>query len=106
MARPESMNVGDLQLLTKLVDAGSERGAWKGEELSVIGAVRTKMIANIQYATPTPIAPTEETTTTTKTIERDENDLIKTITETKTPSKQTKAKAKPKRKRAAKPTAA
>ena len=46
------VTAGDLALLVKIIDAGSERGAWKGAELETIGAVRSKMAAIVQTVTP------------------------------------------------------
>lgn len=46
------VTAGDLALMVKIIDAGSERGAWKGEELGTIGAVRTKMVAIVQSVAP------------------------------------------------------
>lgn len=49
---PLQITAGDLALMVKIIDAGSERGAWKGEELGTIGAVRTKMVAIVQSVAP------------------------------------------------------
>jgi len=52
--QPQSLQItaGDLALMVKIIDAGSERGAWKGEELGTIGAVRTKMVAIVRSVAP------------------------------------------------------
>lgn len=47
------VTAGDLALLVKIIDAGSERGAWRGAELETIGIVRSKMAAIVQAVTPT-----------------------------------------------------
>lgn len=46
------VTAGDLALLVKIIDAGSERGAWKGEELGTIGAIRTKMAQIVKSVAP------------------------------------------------------
>lgn len=50
------ITAGDLALLVKIIDAGSERGAWRGEELGTIGAIRTKMAQIVKS-----VAPVEDT---------------------------------------------
>lgn len=60
------VTAGDLALLVKIIDAGSERGAWKGEELGTIGAIRTKMAQIVKS-----VAPVEDTVD--KTDEEDED---------------------------------
>jgi len=43
---------GDLVMMVKIIDAGSERGAWKGEELGTIGTLRTKLVQIVQSVAP------------------------------------------------------
>lgn len=40
-----SVNISDLESVVRIIDAASERGAFKGSELSSVGTVRDK-IAN------------------------------------------------------------
>ena len=46
------ITAGDLALMVKIIDAGSERGAWKGEELGTIGTLRNKMAEILQIIAP------------------------------------------------------
>lgn len=41
----ESISLADLQTLLQIVDLGAERGAFKGSELSQVGATRDKLNA-------------------------------------------------------------
>ena len=41
----ESISLADLQTLLQIVDLGAERGAFKGAELSQVGATRDKLNA-------------------------------------------------------------
>lgn len=47
-----SITAGDLRMMVNIIDAGSLRGAWKGEELATIGNLRTKLAAVVQSVTP------------------------------------------------------
>jgi len=53
-----SITAGDLRMMVNVIDAGSQRGAWKGEELATIGNLRTKLVAVVQAVAP----QTEEST--------------------------------------------
>ena len=55
-----SITAGDLRTMVNIIDAGSQRGAWKGEELSLIGNLRTKLVAIIQAVAPAPEATENE----------------------------------------------
>lgn len=44
----ESISLNDLQVLLQIVDLSAERGAFKGPELSQIGAVRDKLGAFLE----------------------------------------------------------
>ena len=46
---PESISLNDLQVILQIVDAAAERGAFKGEELSSVGAVRDKLSAFLTF---------------------------------------------------------
>ncbi len=46
------IGIQDLQNVVKVIDAAAERGAFKGNELTAVGAVRDK-IANFLGAIPT-----------------------------------------------------
>jgi len=86
------VTAGDLALMVKIIDAGSERGAWKGEELGTIGAIRTKMVAIVQS-----VAPVEDAAASDE-----EATEVAEVTEEAPVEETTKTKSK----RAAKPTAA
>lgn len=47
--QPESISLNDLQLCLQIVDLASERGAFKGPELSQIGAVRDKLAIFLDF---------------------------------------------------------
>ena len=47
--QPESISLNDLQLCLQIVDLASERGAFKGPELSQIGAVRDKLATFLEF---------------------------------------------------------
>lgn len=38
-----TVNISDLESVVRIIDAASERGAFKGSELSAVGAVRDKI---------------------------------------------------------------
>ena len=80
------VTAGDLALIVKIIDAGSERGAWKGEELGTIGNLRTKMVAIVQS-----VAPVQDAIEDGAEKAVDGEEAVETATE----------ETKPKRKRAA-----
>lgn len=48
----EVLSFNDLKTIIMIVDAGSQRGAWKGDELNTIGLLRTKISAILIAADP------------------------------------------------------
>tara|TARA_B100000927_G_scaffold289993_1_gene287747 strand:+ start:489 stop:800 length:312 start_codon:yes stop_codon:yes gene_type:complete len=46
---PESIGLNDLQLLANIVDLASQRGAFRGNELTQVGAVFDKLSAFLNY---------------------------------------------------------
>jgi len=46
---PESIGLQDLQLLAQIVDLASQRGAFRGNELTQVGAVFDKLTVFLQY---------------------------------------------------------
>jgi hypothetical protein len=46
------LNVGDMNAVLRIIDVVTERGAFKGEELSSIGNVRDRVAAFVNYHTP------------------------------------------------------
>lgn len=47
--QPESISLNDLQLCLQIVDLASERGAFKGPELTQVGAVRDKLAVFLEF---------------------------------------------------------
>ena len=56
---PPSMTINDIAFLVQIVEIVAQRGAFKADELSTVGAVYDKVKAFIANATPT-AQPTEE----------------------------------------------
>ena len=48
-ATPESVNLSDLGTLLQIVDLATQRGAFRGAELSQVGAVFDKLNAFLSY---------------------------------------------------------
>ena len=46
------VTAGDLALMVQVIDAGSQRGAWRGEELATVGALRNKIAAIVKALNP------------------------------------------------------
>jgi hypothetical protein len=57
-----SISLGDLQSFVNLIDICSKRGAFGGEELSSVGALRDKLKTFLNDHTPS--EPTEQATET------------------------------------------
>lgn len=53
------MNPTDLQSIVNLIDIVSTRGAFRGEELLAVGALRDKLIAAVKAASERPEIPKE-----------------------------------------------
>ena len=45
MPEAPQLNIGDLVSMVKIIDACSERGAFKGNEMASVGAVRDRIAA-------------------------------------------------------------
>jgi len=56
---PPSMTINDIVFLVQIIEIVAQRGAFKADELSTVGAVYDKVKAFIANATP-PAQPTEE----------------------------------------------
>ena len=56
---PPSMTINDIAFLVQIIEIVAQRGAFKADELSTVGAVYDKVKAFIANATP-PAQPTEE----------------------------------------------
>lgn len=81
------VTAGDLALMVQVIDAGSQRGAWRGEELATVGALRNKLAGIVKALNP----PAEETKEETKDEADTETDTAKTTEEV--PAKADKADA-------------
>ena len=51
-AQEPGLGLNDLVAIVKIIDVASERGAFKGAELSSVGAVRDKVAAFVDSQTP------------------------------------------------------
>jgi hypothetical protein len=47
--QPESINLSDLQSLLNVIDIATQRGAFKGNELSQVGAVYDKLDVFLRF---------------------------------------------------------
>lgn len=54
-----SITAGDLSTVVRIIDAGSQRGAWRGEELSVIGTLRNKLVTVLKVVAPETVIENE-----------------------------------------------
>lgn len=48
-AVPESISLGDLQILLQIVDLASSRGAFRGAELTQVGAIFDKLNSFLSF---------------------------------------------------------
>jgi len=51
-AQPPEVNIGDFSGILQIIDVASTRGAFKGNELSSVGAVRDRVAAFVEFYTP------------------------------------------------------
>jgi len=65
------VTAGDLALMVQIIDAGSQRGAWRGEELATVGALRNKLAAIVKSLNPPAEVTKEEADTAEVTEEAD-----------------------------------
>lgn len=47
-----NVTAGDLATMVRVIDAGSQRGAWRGEELTTVGTLRDKLAAVVNALNP------------------------------------------------------
>lgn len=59
-AAPESVNLSDLGTLLQIVDLATQRGAFRGSELTQVGAVFDKLNAFLSYVQEQQQAAAEE----------------------------------------------
>lgn len=64
------ITAGDLATMVRIIDAGSQRGTFKGEEMEVVGALRNKLATIVNALAPA----TEETNEETNEEEATEKD--------------------------------
>lgn len=55
-----TIDINDIASVVQLIDVCSTRGAFRGEELAIIGALRTKLAEIVKANTPAPEAPKTE----------------------------------------------
>jgi len=55
-----TIDINDIASVVQLIDVCSTRGAFRGEELAIIGALRTKLAEVVKANTPAPEAPKSE----------------------------------------------
>ena len=55
-----TIDINDLVAVVQLIDVCSTRGAFRGEELSMIGGLRTKLAEIVKANQPAPDAPKPE----------------------------------------------
>ena len=46
------VNIGDFGAILQIIDVASTRGAFKGQELSSVGAIRDRVAAFVDFYTP------------------------------------------------------
>jgi hypothetical protein len=51
-AQAPEVNIGDFGAILQIIDVASTRGAFKGAELSSVGAIRDRVAAFVEYYTP------------------------------------------------------
>jgi hypothetical protein len=55
-----TIDINDLVAVVQLIDVCSTRGAFRGEELLIVGAMRTKLTEIVKANQPAPEAPKAE----------------------------------------------
>jgi hypothetical protein len=51
-AQAPEVNIGDFGAILQIIDVASTRGAFKGAELSSVGAIRDRVAAFVEFYTP------------------------------------------------------
>ena len=51
-AQAPEVNIGDFGAILQIIDVASTRGAFKGQELSSVGAVRDRVAAFVDFYSP------------------------------------------------------
>jgi len=62
-----TISLGDITAVIQIIDVVTKRGAFNGEELGDVGAVRNRLKAFIVAATPAAAEPTKEAIAETPT---------------------------------------
>lgn len=64
MTDTQGLNLQDIILVLRIIDAAAQRGAIRADEMSVVGACRDKIAAFVEAATPktdeNPVAESNE----------------------------------------------
>jgi hypothetical protein len=58
------VNIGDFGAILQIIDVASTRGAFKGDELSSVGAIRDRVAAFVDFYTPKKQEDDKEETST------------------------------------------
>ena len=66
------IGVGDLEAVIQIIDACSQRGAFKGDELASVGSVRNRIDAFVKANKPA--QPTDESNETQPELPLEDND--------------------------------
>lgn len=75
------VTAGDLALMVQVIDAGSQRGAWRGEELATVGALRNKLAGIVKALNPKEEETKEEADTVEATEEADAAEVTEEVAE-------------------------
>ena len=51
-AQAPEINIADFSAILQIIDVASTRGAFKGAELSTVGAIRDRVAAFVEFYTP------------------------------------------------------
>ena len=57
-----NLNVNDLATMIQIIDAGAERGLYKGAELKVVGDLRERLVEFVKQVTDQNKEQTDEST--------------------------------------------
>lgn len=91
---PVGLNVQDLLLMVKLIHIGTERGAWRTDELTTVGGVFERLVnflESVGAVTRTPVTETASAPATT-----DSGVATETVTSTPLGKENTNAEARSK----------
>ena len=85
------VTAGDLALMVQVIDAGSQRGAWRGEELATVGALRNKIAAIVKALNPQTEETAEVAEETTEEAGAPAEEVVEEVVEEKASTDKTDA---------------